>query len=119
MSRTERGARPLHGLLGWLSIGIGLAIGQNLLWPGVWAMTLLVWWSYLILTVVVLFRLLIHSRILPVRPHPRALLWTLVTIAALLWWFRPLWLELGEGLLDALRSPAVQPAPAELLVRKS
>ena len=112
---NRRGLTP--GILAWLGLGIVLAIGQNLLWRDVWSMVLFVWWAYLILTVVVLLRLLMQSRMFGVRANPASLLWTLAVIAALLWWWRPLWSQMGEELIDQFRGPGTESVQPRSLAR--
>ncbi len=115
MSHGEIELRRLPGILAWLILGIALGFGQKWMWPSVWSLTLLVWWAYLILTVVLLLRLLTLPPSRSPRAAVRSLVWTLVALAAVLWWSHPLLVRVGEDVLRLLRPATVVQPPSNAL----
>ena len=94
-------------ITGWLSIGIVLALCERWVWSGVWSVTLIVWWGYLGISVLMLLRLLIHSWASRWSRGSLGVVWIFVGMALLLLWARPLFVRAGDDLLLYFR-PKVQ-----------
>lgn len=94
---------------------VALAFGQTWLWSSAWSVTLIVWWAYLILSLILLLRLLTMPRSRPRQGAGRTLVWSLIALAALLWWSGPLLLQMGESLVRHLRPLPAATTPAGML----
>lgn len=86
-------------LTGWLLIGILLAVCERWIWNGLWSVTLVVWWGYLIISVLMLLRLLIHSWASRWSKASLGVVWIFVGAALLLLWVRPIFVRAGDQLI--------------------
>lgn len=86
-------------IVGWLVIGIGLAVCEQLVWNGMWSVTLVVWWGYLGVSALMLLRLLIHSWASRWSRGSLGIVWVFAGLSFMLLWARPLLVQAGELLL--------------------
>jgi len=86
-------------LTGWLLTGVVLAICEQVFWNGAWAITLIVWWGYLTVSVLMLLRLLIHSWASKWSRASLGVVWMFVGLGLFLVWARPLVVRAGDSLL--------------------
>lgn len=104
----------------WLAMGVTLALCERLVWPGMWSVTLVVWWGYLIISVLMLLRLLIHSWASRWSSSSLGVVWTFVGLGLVLLWSRPILARVGDALILNSRSdvevhePAVQDGPTAI-----
>ncbi|MFT5433726.1 MAG: hypothetical protein ACI9OJ_004434 [Myxococcota bacterium] len=98
-------------LVGWLAIGIGLAICEQLVWDGMWSVTLVVWWGYLGVSALMLLRLLIHSWASRWSRGSLGIVWAFVGLGLMLLWARPLLVQAGDVLLLNFRPEILVGAP--------
>ncbi len=90
-------------LTGWLLIGVSLALCEVWIWNGLWSVTLVVWWGYLIVSVLMLLRLLIHSWASRWSQASMGVVWIFVGAGLLLLWARPIFVRVGDQLILNLR----------------
>ncbi len=94
-------------LTGWLLIGIFLAVCERWVWNGLWSVTLVVWWGYLIVSALMLLRLLIHSWASRWSKSSLGVVWVFIGAALLLLWVRPIFVRAGDQLILNFR-PEIQ-----------